>query len=191
MKQPTADLSPERFGTYGTDDAGSTTITFTRVLQHPIEKVWRAITIEEHRAAWFSELSLVGTPGGDAVINFSGSPCPPPEENPSDVYYCKVTRFEPPHLLEYVGPGEHHRFELESTNTGCQLTFQAKLPEAEDFDDPARTIQSRYSVACGWHYKLDIMEWDLDGVAFEDEGYAGPIKTEYYFAYRELDRKRL
>ena len=63
----------------------------------------------------------------------------------------------------------------------------AILPDASTFDDPDQTIQSRYSVACGWHYKLDIMEWDLDGVPFEDEGYAGPMKTKYYFAYRKLD----
>jgi hypothetical protein len=37
---------------------------------------------------------------------------------------------------------------------------------------------------------LDAMQWSLDGDEFEDEGYAGPIKTEYYFAYRKLDRKK-
>ncbi len=184
-----ANLDAERLGVYGSDDTGNTTITYTRMLNHPIEKVWRAITVEEHRAAWFPELNLTTAVGGDAVVNFSGSECPPPEDNPSDVYHCRVTRFEPPNLLEYIGPREHHRFELVPTGTGCQLTFLAMLPDASTFDDDDQTIQSRYSVACGWHYKLDEMEWCLDGIPFEDEGYAGPIKTEYYFAYRKLDRK--
>ncbi len=189
MTTATANLDPERLGVYGTDDKGNKTITYSRMLNHSIEKVWRAITVTEHRAAWFPELSLATTVGGDAVVNFSGSECPPPEDNPSDVYYCKVTRFEPPNVLEYIGPGEHHRFELVSQGTGCHLTFLATLPDTSVFDDEAKTIQSRYSVACGWHYKLDAMEWSLDGVPFEDEGYAGPIKTEYYFAYRKRDKK--
>jgi len=190
MTTPVANLGAERFGLYGINDAGNTTITFTRTLNHPIEKVWRAITAEEHRATWFPELTLVAAAGGEAVVNFSGSDCPAPEDNPSDVSYCKVTRFEPPNVLEYVGPHEHHRFELVSQGAGCQLTFSAVLPDVSAFDDEEHTIQSRYSVACGWHYKLDEMEWSLDGVSFEDEGYAGPIKTEYYLMYRKLDKKQ-
>ncbi len=189
MTSQEANLDPVRFGVYGTDEAGNTTITYTRTLKHPIEKVWRAITVEEHRAAWFPELSLAKTVGGDAIVNFSGSECPPQEDNPSDVYYCKVVRFEPPTLLEYIGVGEHHKFELEPQDEGCKLTFLATLPGIATYDDAEQTIQSRYSVACGWHYKLDEMEWSLDGTPFEDEGYAGPIKTKYYFAYRKLDKK--
>lgn len=189
MTPPAANLDAKRFGVYGINDAGNATITYTRTLDHPIEKVWRAITVEKHRAAWFPELSLVGATGGDAVVNFSGSDCPPSEDNPSDVCHCKVTRFEPPNVLEYVGQHEHHRFDLVSKGAGCQLTFCATLPDISTFDDEERTIQSRYSVACGWHYKLDEMEWSLDGVSFQDEGYAGPIKTEYYLMYRKLDKK--
>lgn len=188
MTTPTANLDTERFGVYGTDEAGNRTITYTRQLRHPIEKVWRAITVAEHRAAWFPELSLALQTGGEAIVNFSGAECPPPEDNPSDVYYCTVTRFEPPNILEYIGPKEHHRFELVAQGAGCQLTFLATLPDASVFDDKNQTIQSRYSVACGWHYKLDEMEWSLDGTPFEDEGYAGPIKTKYYFVYRKLDK---
>ncbi len=190
MNAPIANLDADRFGVYGTDAAGNKTITYTRTLNHSIDKVWRAITVAEHRAAWFPELSLDTSTGGDAIVNFSGSACPAPEDNPNDVYYCKVTRYEPPNLLEYIGPGEHHRFELVPQGSRCQLTFLATLPDGAAFDDDAQTIQSRYSVACGWHYKLDAMEWDLGGIPFGDEGYAGPIKTEYYFVYRKLDKKK-
>lgn len=126
--------------------------------------------------------------GGNAIVNFSGSECPPSDDNPSDVYYCKVMRFEPPNVLEYIGPHEHHRFELVPDGKGCKLTFLATLPDTTAFDDDNQKIQSRYSVACGWHYMLDTMEWSLDDIAFEDEGYAGPIKSAYYFAYQKLDK---
>lgn len=183
MTSPEVDLAAERFGVYDTNAEGTTTITFTRTLDHPIDKVWRAITIAEHRAAWFPELSLVHEIDGAAIVNFSGSDCPPPEDNPSDVDYCKVTRFEPPNLLEYIGPTEHHRFELQPKGTGCQLRFLAILPKLNKFDDDSQTIQSRFSVACGWHYKLDQMQWSLDDVAFDNEGYAGPTLTKLYFVY--------
>ena len=185
---PTANLDPDRLGVTRVDVSGQTTVLFTRRLTHDIEKVWQAITDETHRAAWFPELKLEHRTGGSAIVNFSGSDCPPQESNPSDVYYCTITRYEPPHVLEYSGPVEHHRFELAPSDEGCVLTFLAILPDADLFDDAGKTIQSRYSVACGWHYKIDAMEWSLGGVAFEDEGYAGPIKTQYYLAYRKRDR---
>ena len=82
---------------------------------------------------------------------------------------------------------EHHRFELRETAEGCELKFLAMLPNLSP-NDP-NTIQPKYSVACGWHYKLDAMEWDLEGLEFEDEGYAGPVKTELYFAYHKADKE--
>ena len=187
-KTQTANLDPARLGVYGTGNDRHT-ILYKRHLAHPIEKVWQAITEPEHRAAWFPELTLEHAVGGSAIVNFSGSECPPPEDNPEDINYCKVTVFEPPSVLEYRGPTEHHRFELTPEGSGCLLTFLATLPADGIYDDDGQTIESRFSVACGWHYKLDEMEWSLDGIEFEDEGYAGPIKTELYFAYRKMSRE--
>lgn len=183
-----ADLDPARMGIISRNAGGQHTITFTRFLRHPIEKVWLAIADPAHRNAWFPQLKLDPAVGGEAVVNFSGGECPPPEDNPDDVYYCEVTVCEPPRLLEYVGPYEHHRYELVEEAGGCTLTFLALVPDADKYDDDKQTIQSRFSVACGWHYMLDSMEWVLDGLAFEDEGYAGPVKVELYLAY--LDRQR-
>ncbi|MFT4677739.1 MAG: hypothetical protein ACJAX5_001154 [Patiriisocius sp.] len=52
MNNPDANLDADRLGIFGTDQFGNKTITYTRLLNHPIEKVWRAITDETHRAAW-------------------------------------------------------------------------------------------------------------------------------------------
>ncbi|MFT4797340.1 MAG: hypothetical protein ACJAYE_001828 [Candidatus Azotimanducaceae bacterium] len=70
MNHPDANLNADRLGTHGTDHLGNKTITCTRLLNHPIEKVWRAITDETHRAAWFPELTLSHRTGGDAVVNY-------------------------------------------------------------------------------------------------------------------------
>lgn len=183
----TSQTKIQNLGVYGVDSEGVTTITYTRSLNHPIETVWQFITVGDQRKCWFPELELSASLGGEAVVNFSGTDCPPLEENPSDVYVCRITGFEPPRLLEFSGPGEHHRYELSEKPSGCELKFTAVLPDRTAFDDPSKTIQSRYSVACGWHYKLDELQWSLDRVPFEDEGYAGPIKTQYYLAYLRLD----
>ena len=170
------------------DADGNPTITYTRILAHPIDKVWQAITDPVHRAAWFPELNLDPRVGAQAIVDFSGGDCPPSEQNPADVSFCTVTVFDPPHLLECSGPDEHHRFELSATGDGCKLVFCSTLPDTGTSDDEAGTIHSRYSIACGWHYKLDMMAWSLDGVEFEDEGYAGPAKTRLYVAYLKQEK---
>lgn len=183
-KQPEVKLEPERFGVIKESEAGQQTICFTRHLDHPVEKVWRAIAIAEHRQAWFPELHIDLQIGGVAILDFSGGDCPAPEDNPGDVYQCKIIAYEPPHLLEYIGAGEHHRFELtETRNNQCKLVFNAYVPPMSDASEEHTIIIPRYSVACGWHYKLDEMEWSLDGISFEDEGFAGPGKTKLYLEY--------
>ncbi|MEM7097669.1 MAG: SRPBCC family protein [Pseudomonadota bacterium] len=190
MANPELDLNPERFGIYGTSEDGRPTILYTRYLNHPIDKVWRAISIPEHRQVWFPELSLDLQVGGKAIVDFSGGDCPAPEDNPADIYRCEITAYDPPHVLEYKGIDEHHRFDLQAEGDGCVLKFMATLPTLEEFDDESNTIHARYSVACGWHYKLDVMEWDineqLDG--YELESYAGPNLTKLYLEYLKTEK---
>ncbi|MCB1692942.1 MAG: SRPBCC family protein [Pseudomonadales bacterium] len=178
----------ESLGVYGQDRDGNPTITYTRILKHPVDKVWQAITDPRHRAAWFPELTLEPRVGAQAVVDFSHGECPPSEDNPADVAVCTVTVFDPPHRLEYSGPDEHHRFELTPAGDGCKLVFRSTLPGIDVFDDETGTIHSRYSVACGWHDKLDMMGWSLDGSPFEEEGYAGPRKRRLYMAYLKQEK---
>ena len=170
-------LETNRFGTFGTTDDGRKTIRYTRSLDHPAEKVWRALTEKSELAAWFPELNIEHTIGGSAILNFSDGDCPPPENNPEDIDYCTVTAFDPPSLLEYKGPTEEHRWEITPDGDRCTLVFITTLPLGE-------RIQN--SVACGWHYKIDAMGWSLDGETFELEGFAGPMLTSIYFEYRKL-----
>ena len=169
-------LEDQRFGIFGTTEDGRKTIRYRRELNHPADKVWRAITEKEELAAWFPELNLTQSKGGEAVLNFSGGECPPPESNPSDIDYCTVTEFEPPLLLEYAGPTEEHRWEITPDGDKCTLVFITTLPLGE-------RIQN--SVACGWHYKIDVMELSLGGTPVELEGFAGPTLTSIYFEYRK------
>src|SRR5439155_2460283 len=69
------------------------TLHFERTLQHPIEKVWDALTDPEQLRGWFmTEAVLEGRVGG-TVDMVSG---------PSKFHWTgKVLAWEPPHKLEY------------------------------------------------------------------------------------------
>jgi len=181
MKQPAdkpnTSLERNRFGIFGTTEDGRKLIKYTRELKHSPEKVWRAITETSELTAWFPELKLEKLLGGDAILDFSDGECPPAESNPEDVDYCTVTEFDPPRLLEYRGPTEEHRWEINPSDDGCILVFITTLPHGQ-------RIQN--SVACGWHYKIDAMEWSLNGKNFELEAFAGPTLTRLYFEYRTI-----
>ena len=169
-------MSAERFGIFSETPEGRKTITYTRELAYEVEKVWRAITDDEERGHWFPELSLEPVLQGKVVMDFSGGDCPPPEENPEDIDYGHVSAWEPPHLFEFssLTAGEM-RFEISATDAGCTLMVLVTLPADQHIQN---------SVACGWHYKIDAMEWRLNGEDFELEGFAGPTLTELYFGYR-------
>ena len=170
-------LTPEREGTFGETETGQTTITFRRVLEHTPERVWRAITEADELKAWFPFLSLETHAGGKAVMDFSGGDCPPDEANPEDIDRCVVTEWHPPSLLEYMGDMGGLRFELNAHELGTELILTA-------VNRPGQGILG--SVVCGWHNMLDCLEWSLDGISWEPEGYAGPMKTEIYLYYMKL-----
>lgn len=69
-------------------------LRFERYLDHPIERVWSAITKPEELCHWF--------PPVEALL---------------------VTRSEPPHLLAGTWFGDAFRFEPRSDGEGCVLVF--------------------------------------------------------------------
>ena len=178
MNQRRLILSKKREGTFGTNTNGQTTITFKRTLNHSIERVWRAITDADELRAWFPMLTLEAKDGGSVVMDFNGGDCPPNELNPDDIDYCTVTAFDPPYLLEYLGPTGGIRWELTPRGDLCELVMTATNHPGQDII---------YSIVCGWHHIVDCLEWLLDGVDIEAEGYAGPVKMKIYQHY--IDEK--
>jgi hypothetical protein len=64
---------PEATATYGDLDQlddGRWQLRFTRVLSHPVEKVWRAITEPDHLAHWFPT-TIEGERAAGAPLRFS------------------------------------------------------------------------------------------------------------------------
>lgn len=147
-------------------------LRFVRVLSHPPEKVWRALTEEEHLAAWFPT-TIEGKleKGASLEFRFRGEEFPPVT---GEMLEC-----EPPRVLEFswgFGPDdtrvpeeyrdEHPdrtRFELEPEDggEGCRLTFTTT------YDQVGKSARD----AAGWHACLDALVERLGG---EDPGDGSP-----------------
>lgn len=124
---------------------------FERVLEHPIETVWEALSEPEHLQEWLDVVEFEGEPGGDLVT----------EHDEGELAEDRVLRFEPPHLLEHtwweeMNPDGVVRWELEPHPEGCHLTLTYTAP-VESSDDWARDM-------AGWHTLVELLAAYLDGV---------------------------
>jgi uncharacterized protein YndB with AHSA1/START domain len=136
-------MTPER-GTYEQID-GQAGLRFVRDLDHPIERVWDAVTTPEGLAAWFpcrieGDLLSVG-----AALRFVFEDDHPEVEGTAG---GTVLQVEPPTTLRFSWEAEEIRLLLEPHGrTGCRLTFIDRMPD-DYTPGAART-------AAGWHVCLD------------------------------------
>jgi uncharacterized protein YndB with AHSA1/START domain len=120
------------------------TLTYTRDLPHPPEKVWRAITEGDHLAAWFPH-TIVGSWQPGEVLRF---------ESEMGSFDGQVFTVEPLELLEFSWGEDRLRIELEPHGGGTRLTF------IDSFDEVGKAARD----AAGWHECLARLALDLDSV---------------------------
>ncbi|MGH7477249.1 MAG: SRPBCC family protein [Longimicrobiales bacterium] len=152
-RDETGEARDERDGTLERV-AGRWRLRFVRVLRHPPERVWRALTEESQLAAWFPT-TIEGdfAPGGALRFRFRGEEMPP---STGEMIAC-----EPPRLLEFTwgftaegdAQPEHCRFELSPEGRGCRLTFTTT------YDQVGKSARD----AAGWHVCFDLLEAELAG----------------------------
>jgi uncharacterized protein YndB with AHSA1/START domain len=123
------------------------TLRFTRHLPHPPEKVWRALTEEQHLAAWMpttieGDLTVAG-----AALRFAFRHVP---VAPMDGHAIAC---DPPKQLEYQWGDERLRFELTPRESGTLLVFTASFA----------AVGKAARDAAGWHVCLDELRSGLDG----------------------------
>ena len=121
-------------------------LRFSRLLAHPPERVWRAITEPEHLKAWFPDTIEVTswTPG--ATLHFR-------HEGGLYAFDGRVLSVEPERALEFTWGPDTLRLELEPDGEGTRLIL---LDTLEAVGKAARD-------GAGWHVCLDHLEHDLDG----------------------------
>ncbi len=78
-------------------------LVFVRHLEHPPEKVWRAITEPEHLAAWFPQ-SVEGERRVGAQLRFVSST--------GESFEGKMLEFDPPRAMAFNWGGDTLRLEL-------------------------------------------------------------------------------
>jgi uncharacterized protein YndB with AHSA1/START domain len=143
-------MSTETNGTLETRD-GVDVLRFERHLDHPVERVWAALTEPAELIGWLAEAELDQVEGGRVVLRWQNSD----EEGNQAVLHGTITELDPPRVIEY--DSDIHgllRWELCEEGSGSHLTFTATVSLPEDF---------RTKVLAGWHVHLDHLADALDG----------------------------
>jgi uncharacterized protein YndB with AHSA1/START domain len=177
-------ITAEHDGTIGTTDEGRAFLRFERHLNHPVERVWRAISEPAELERWLAyHVEFEPRVGGKFVLHLGG---PNNDEVPSP---GEVTVFDPPRVLEATGGDEGGllRWELKPDAGGCHLTFTHTLM-------PGQRPQN--SVLAGWHFLHDQLPVALAGTAADwhaledtrtEHGHLARIE-EIYWHYRNQPR---
>jgi uncharacterized protein YndB with AHSA1/START domain len=145
---------------------GRYVLRFERHFQHPVERVWDALTRPERIPEWWGEgeVALELVEGGKYDVRTTG----PPElveaviaEAGEDglTQHNTVLRVDPPVLFEHTfgAPDSIARWELQRDADGCRLTLTHTEPPSFDMaDDGPRDLG-------GWHTVLHRLGAVLDG----------------------------
>jgi len=128
-------------------DGEKWTLILVRDLRHSPEKVWQALTDPAHLSEWapFEADGSLGTTGAAVKLTTVGTPSPYVTET-------RVTRADPPKVLEYSWGGNDMRWELEALGGGTRLTLWTSIDR--------RFISMG---AAGWHICFDVLDRLLSG----------------------------
>jgi uncharacterized protein YndB with AHSA1/START domain len=150
-------------GTYLELD-GRPAVRFERTYDHPVERVWAAVSEPDGLAHWFpSRVRFERRAGGR--IEFSGDP------NAGEATGT-VLAYDPPRAFAFTWGGDEVHLDLEPLGGGgCRLTLTNVL---EARDAAARN-------AAGWAVCLDALGADLAGGGAP--GQSGDGWREHYDAY--------
>jgi uncharacterized protein YndB with AHSA1/START domain len=122
-------------------------VRFVRRLPHPPEKVWRALTEDEHLEAWFPT-TIEGERTAGAALRFSF------REHEIPPFDGTMLACDPPRLLEFLWGPDQLRFELAPDGDGTLLTM-CDLVDPDEMGKAARD-------ASGWHIALNRLTYELD-----------------------------
>ncbi len=134
-------------GAHVQKDGERWTLVLVRDLRHAPEKVWLALTDPEQLWQWapFDADGSLGVAGATVKLTTVGAPT-------TTVSETKVTRADPPRLLEYNWGGGDLRWQLEGVGGGTRLTLWHNIDR--------RFISMG---AAGWHICFDVLDRLLGG----------------------------
>jgi uncharacterized protein YndB with AHSA1/START domain len=164
----------ETFGTVEQVDE-KYVLRFERRLDHPIERVWRALTEPRELEKWMAKAEqLELEEGGKLVLQWQNEITAEQiaeydikgieEPGKPRRVHGTITRLEPPRLIEYKT--DVHgllRWELREDGDGCVLEFSDTLEVPDEM---------RPQVLAGWHSHLDRLAAALAGRVVDPEDWS-------------------
>jgi uncharacterized protein YndB with AHSA1/START domain len=152
------------------ESGGKYELRFRRRYDHPIGRVWAALTEPELLTGWLAEAEIDLREGGTVVLRWQNAEqaeevmrregIDPDREDTASVLHGTITELDPPRLLEWEG--DIHgtlRWELEPDGDATVLTFTSTMEELEQ--------RFKSMNLAGWHVHLDILERALGGEPFD------------------------
>jgi uncharacterized protein YndB with AHSA1/START domain len=143
-------VDTSRFGTVD-DLGGKHAIRFERRVDHPVEKVWAAISHPDGIADWLGPAEIDLRVGGSLHITF--------DRTVGNIVVGEFREVETERVLEYTfGEPDSDdvsvvRWELEPDGDGTILRLSHTIDDPEFVD----------KALAGWHDRLDALEAALDG----------------------------
>jgi uncharacterized protein YndB with AHSA1/START domain len=135
-------------------DGNKWVLRYERLLRHPPEKVWKALTESEHLRHWLP-CDIVGERREGADLELPFWPDHVERYSISEpVLHGKIRVWDPVRVFEWTWGTDVLRWELDPTDKGTLLTFTTWL------SDPAS--DSAGDVAAGYHVCLDQLVELLD-----------------------------
>jgi len=110
-------------------DGSRGTITFERLLDHPVERVWEALTTPDGLSAWWlpfpADITLDLVVGG--LISFAA-----PELGDAAMT-CEILELDPPYRLvhTHIDPGTTLTWELSAEGARCRLRLIQTTPDID------------------------------------------------------------
>jgi uncharacterized protein YndB with AHSA1/START domain len=163
-----------RRGTIFTTEDGRVAIRFERLLSHPPEQVWQAITDPARLATWFPAVVDLDRPVGSELffgVTEEQERRYGMTDDPDHTPNGRLLRSEPPSVLEYEWAGETLTWEIARTTEGSRLLFTNVLADP-DAAGPA---------AGGWEAGLEVIEAQLAGtpITWDPLNRAESLATSY------------
>lgn len=157
------------------DRSGRPTLIFERVLAHPPERVWRALTRRDELVHWHPtpfelDADSVAVGGHVSYVALAGAP----EMRDGRVLAC-----DPPRLLAHTWGDDELRWELSEHEQGCLLRL------SHSFDDRLKAARD----AAGWHLCLDALSSSLAGASKPQRGSEARLPEGWSELNRDYQRR--
>jgi uncharacterized protein YndB with AHSA1/START domain len=163
-------------GTLEKRDDGQAVIRFERRLDHPVERVWAAITDPAQMSGWWGDADVDLREGGRFDVRWLNTD----EKGDSAHMHGTIERLEPGRLIEIHG--DIHGVllvELEPSGEGrTLLRFSSTLDLPDEF---------RTKVLAGWHTHLDALATVLAGGSVDLENIVEEGWEDAHAAYVARD----